>query len=161
MLQEKWVVDSHCSQEELFAKLLACNPSLIQEEWLQLAKAPLHAIADVGAPSPADVSRLQEAYDCCNKVIGSVRKTCHTVLQRSSSSSSSSSSSAANVVSTAREAVAALQQSSLKRVDEMQWQEAASLSVQKVKETLKECAQELAPVVTLEKELKALLSVRD
>ena len=157
MLQEKWVVDSHCSQEELFAKLLACNPSLIQEEWLQLAKAPLHAIADVGAPSPADMSRLQEAYDCCNKVIGSVRKTCHIVLQRSSSSSSSS---AANVVSTAREAVAALQQSSLKRVDEMQWQEAASLSVQKVKETLKECAQELAPVVTLEKELKALLAVK-
>jgi len=144
-------------EDNLLAKLMTSQVGFVAEEWCQFAlNSKQSAIANRSTPSDEDMIRLQEAYDSCNKLINSTKKTCQAVLAKSSSSNSAG----PGLVSSAKRAVAILQDGSMREVADMQWADKNTLTIDELKNVLKKCAKDVGTVVLLEKELKALLSVK-
>jgi len=144
-------------EDGLLAKLMSSHVSVVAEEWCQFAlDSKQSAIANRATPTDEDMLRLQEAYDSCNKLINSTKKLCQAVLGKSSSSNSAG----PGLVASAKQAVAILQDGSLREVGDMQWVDKQTVTIDELKNVLKKCARDVATVAMLEKELKALMSVK-
>ena len=146
------------SQDDMgdaFATLLSCRASDFGDSsWVHFAMTTDGAAVDGNSASQEAMAHLQEAYDGMHMKARSCNKTCIQVLQKPASSSSST----RDLCMKVKTATEKMEATSLKSVDALLFKD-GGVSGNEVKTQLCLAAQDLANLMKLEKELKALARI--
>ena len=95
-----------------------------------------------------EIAHLHQAQEACHKVMQSCKRTCSQAAGKDA---------CAALVAKAKDNLHKLQQESMKAMDDLLWSDRTHITTGTLKQTLQNVALEMANIMQIEKELKAVL----